>query len=847
MHKPFVLLAIVICLPTQAQKHPSQVAVSETYNRTSWGDNHLPDSVGLKQSKDFGGISFTGRYASYTKADTWYLTYGTDGTIYSSWTDGSVNGIGTGSPCPRAAKICGSDPLDLSIEVVGEATQHGGKNGPVGHYPFGRYPCGQLMYNDIWYYGTYLLEQNDRAMYVPHTDWPILQPFIGLRVSDDFGETWYDKTEPEDPLFENAHGKWVDAHNVDYNPYEILIGAPHFVDFGDNMEHAPVDPATGRKWAYMVAHGADAGSCLSHVSWVSGDNIYLLRILMPEGKNVEENFRYVNTSSNWQYLTKNGTYKAWNRDNLQEVYANIKPIVHAKGLLGNVGMVYDAPLQKFIMALSRTNNENRDFFNAMILESDEIDGEYGVVQYLKGFATASYFMNIPSRFISEDGRTAWITYSSNYGCGANHLSTIGGSQYALCLSEISLDRKNEASGNKYEAEGMCILGHVQLKSGLPFSNGAGMENITRCGDGVEFYSKSNGNTLMISVANCARYTHQISVYINDRKEKEWVVNPSGDAEIPEFCFLPIDISYGDKVTLRIDPEDIAYNCKWGELNEDGSHNYDTSYQLFGTIDYVSVLNTECHEGESLTKKGERISTFNISADNDTTQTFILRYSSAYERGQKIERPIILKLNKEKADTIMLTATNTDEDFTTKALNIKLKKGKNTIKIIQKENDVTKLNDQLWQTEYMELRPEKKSGFINGCCDACTMKLSGSACVMNCHPGYTGRGFVAGLSYLGQKGSLCVKANVESGEYELGIRYSAGELANTTTDRRILSLRVGDKNTSEDFELTSSWQEWKEKKFSIHLEKDEEIELTADRLDDNDDCINIDCFTLEKIK
>ena len=32
----------------------------------------------------------------------------------------------------------------------------------------GRYPCAMLMYNDIWYYGTYLLEQEDHSWYVPH-------------------------------------------------------------------------------------------------------------------------------------------------------------------------------------------------------------------------------------------------------------------------------------------------------------------------------------------------------------------------------------------------------------------------------------------------------------------------------------------------------------------------------------------------------------------------------------------------------------------------------------------------------------------------------------------------------
>ena len=342
------ITAIVMCLTQPiclfAQKDKSLMAVSEDYNWTSWGNNRLPKECRLPLSKDFGGISFTGRYATYTNADTWYIISSTDGKLYSCYTDGSVNGEGAFSPKPRGAKIDGTDPLNLQVNAIGKLIEHNGNDKIANR--FGRYPSAQLMYNDIWYYGTYLLEQNDRSLYVPNFDWPILQPFVGFRVSDNFGESWYDQTTPEDPLLENYHDKWINAHGVEFNPYEVMIGAPHFVDFGQNLKYAPTDEKTGRKWAYMVAHGADAKSELAHNSWVSGDNIYLLRILMPEGRNKEENFRYINNPANWQYLSRNGTYRAWNRDNLEEVYSHIRPIVDATGFMGNVGLTYNAPLRQ---------------------------------------------------------------------------------------------------------------------------------------------------------------------------------------------------------------------------------------------------------------------------------------------------------------------------------------------------------------------------------------------------------------------------------------------------------------------------------------------------------------------
>ena len=50
----------------------------------------------------------------------------------------------------------------------------------------GRYPAGSLIYNDVWYYGTYcLLDDKSLGM-----NWPILGPFVGFRISYDYGKTW---------------------------------------------------------------------------------------------------------------------------------------------------------------------------------------------------------------------------------------------------------------------------------------------------------------------------------------------------------------------------------------------------------------------------------------------------------------------------------------------------------------------------------------------------------------------------------------------------------------------------------------------------------------------------------
>jgi len=52
--------------------------------------------------------------------------------------------------------------------------------------------------------------------------------------------------------------------------------------------------------------------------------------------------------------------------------------------------------------------------NTYILESDNITGVWKLVCYMKNFGEQAYFVNIPSKFISRDGKTAWLLYSGNF-------------------------------------------------------------------------------------------------------------------------------------------------------------------------------------------------------------------------------------------------------------------------------------------------------------------------------------------------------------------------------------------------------------------------------------------------
>ena len=216
---------------------------------TPW-PSRPPDGCPFAPSLAVRGMTFTGRNASYTTADTWYPSWASDGHLYSPWTDGQVGSWAGGSfgilATTGHAKIVGDDPRDLEIIPLGSEF--------ASPFPYmGRYPCGSLVKDGTWYYGTYCVDDTNRGM-----NWDVLGPFVGFRTSQDFGLTWSDAPyTPVDSLFGESGKK----------NGKVKIGKPHFVDFGKNMEHSPDHKA------YLISHGATSSH--ADLTWGSGDEILL--------------------------------------------------------------------------------------------------------------------------------------------------------------------------------------------------------------------------------------------------------------------------------------------------------------------------------------------------------------------------------------------------------------------------------------------------------------------------------------------------------------------------------------------------------------------------------------------
>ena len=368
----------------------------------AWTAN-APDDCPLEKSHDFAGVAFTGRHRVYTTADTWYPSWAADGNLYSPWTDGGVDQMRSSSG-PKSwttghAKIVGDDPMNLKVIPLG---LHRAPATPYG----GRYPCGSLVHNGVWYYGTYCL---DKQKY----PWDIMGPLVGFRVSNDFGHTWTDTPcTPASPLFGES-GK---------DGSKVKIGSPHFVDFGRNMQHSP----DGK--AYLVGHGATRPRAAC--SWISGDQIFLARVT-PTAENINDVSKYEFFSGHDASGHETSGSAVWTAD-----FKKIRPLIEWNDGAGCVTITYNPPLKRYLMCFTDGGSSGLDTYDTTMLESERITGPWRLVAFMEKFGQQAYFVNIPSKFIGPDGRTMWLCFSDDW--VRKHPSNPPGTRYAMCLYEFRL-------------------------------------------------------------------------------------------------------------------------------------------------------------------------------------------------------------------------------------------------------------------------------------------------------------------------------------------------------------------------------------------------------------------------
>ncbi len=489
-----ILVATALC--TVGLSAPS--ASGATTTPDTWA-NQPPAGTPLPLSAAYTNVSFTGRYASYQSADTWYPSWATNGELYSPYMDGSCNGaVSLGGYLPAGwdsglggGKISGSDPLNLSITEcrVHNVSRQGWD---------GRYASASIVKNGVWYYGTYVANQAAQPGAPACNNYCTVGGFMGFQTSTDYGQTW--SPAPASPLFGESTA----------NGNRVKLGALHFVDFGQNMQHSPDG------YAYLVGHGGGGANAIN--SWVSGDEIYLIRVaLTPQNANNPAAYQFYAGQSNGQPVWSNSL-------------SDLRPLLSWPRHLGSVTITYDQPLNRYLMWVStpRDGVNTTGWMDSMLLESTSLTGTWRLVSYLPDFGTQGYFLTVPSKFISADGRTMWLMYSANYS-GSNK-AVPAGSGYAMVVRELTLDT---TGSRRLEAERGTLTGGAAFNDSYGGYTGAGFTaGFTAVGAGVSFevYVPAGGSrtvTLRYANGNCCSAAQTMSLSVNGQRLRQTSLAQTG--------------------------------------------------------------------------------------------------------------------------------------------------------------------------------------------------------------------------------------------------------------------------------------------------------------------------------
>ena len=408
--KPGIIIAFVLIMAMPTYAGDQKNGAVQPFR---W-PNKPPANCPHPRSKEISEIRFTGRWANYTDADTWYLAWAKDGNCYSCWTDGKIYGYRCASnpwhgknvkdQCTGQARISGDDPLNLKITNLGKM---------YGDWDF-CHPCVSVIADGVFYIGWQRTKNLESLKGKPRSSPgdPRGLYYDGVRYSTN----WNHFTEELKPNWTN-NPYWTDASDPDRNFFNetdqlAKFRYPHAVYFGQDNSLSP----DGK--IYFTSHGYAGGAGM--VTWSKGDGIYLCRV-----------------DSKIKDVINPDAYQFWDGNEWVGKVQESKPILEWDNHLGSESITFIPKLNKYILMSARLkeNEKNLDYNLLLFYEADAITGPYRLVHSMRNFGPQCYFPHIPPKFISKDGTKAWLCYSANYSQGRKNPNPKG-SRYAMCLQEI---------------------------------------------------------------------------------------------------------------------------------------------------------------------------------------------------------------------------------------------------------------------------------------------------------------------------------------------------------------------------------------------------------------------------
>jgi hypothetical protein len=167
---------------------------------------------------------------------------------------------------------------------------------------------------------------------------------------------------------------------------------PRAVVFGQENKLSPDNKI------YLVSHGYSKGTGTNN--WANGDALYLCR--------VDEGIENVIDHTKYEFWTG----KKWSSS-----VEKAEPIVEWPDNIGGATITWNPGLKKYILVTHHNAHSGigdvAEEHRTIIMESDKITGPFKTIHYMTNWGPGSYFGNIPAKWISEDGKTAWLVIAAN--------------------------------------------------------------------------------------------------------------------------------------------------------------------------------------------------------------------------------------------------------------------------------------------------------------------------------------------------------------------------------------------------------------------------------------------------
>jgi hypothetical protein len=369
-------------------------------------------SAGEDLTSTYFSTAFTEYYGSLSTAsvgDLWPTCWADDGNMYGA------NGDGTGfDPSAPGADIVVSQITGTpETGLAGTRLAAGAEVANVWGDPtkYNRKPTGMACAGGVLYLAVQDLRMGPGPAAFNDA------PNASVSVSADHGTTWRKTTAP---LFTN----WT-------------FTTIWFLDFGRDGEQARLGLTEPEDRGYLYAYGLDGNWRQSYSGTVPNpSSVYLARVRPPR----------IQDASAWQFFTgMTGDRPGWGPlaakapvlTDTRQLYPELLVTTGSSGgptnltVISQGGVVYNAPLQRYIY--TSWTEYTFEFYEApapwgpwnLFFRHDA--GGYpwfGAGATCGGPKNGGYGTTIPSKFISEDGRSMWLqsNWWVNSACGTTDYS-----------------------------------------------------------------------------------------------------------------------------------------------------------------------------------------------------------------------------------------------------------------------------------------------------------------------------------------------------------------------------------------------------------------------------------------